>query len=115
MKPKTERSVRFGYHWAVHRQIDRVGKAIQQGRKLGQHVQYLKNLCRPFWQGDEEWQSKWENLKKLVEEDMKDKTHKEKMQKLRHEQMSMLIDLLWENQVLVDEGIPKENIEILES
>ena len=115
MKPKTERSVRFGYHWVVHRQLDRVGKAIQQNRRVGQHVQYLKNLCRPFWRNNEAFKTKWEELKRLVDQEMADYSDKERNQKLRHEQFNMLVDLLWDNDVMKDEGIPKENIEILEN
>lgn len=81
---------------------------------MGRQVGYLKNLCRPFWRGNTEWQEKWEETKRLIDKEMEDRRKKERMARLRQEQLNLLIDLLWDNEVLVDEGIPVENIQILE-
>lgn len=111
--PSTQRSVRYGLHWAVCRQVDRVGQAIEKGRKITDHVHYLKSMCYPLWRDDEEFQNLWEGVKEEIK-NIEDLSEKQKYTKLRREQLNLLMGLLWDNEVLVDKGMSVESIELLE-
>lgn len=113
-----QRSVRYGYHWGVARQIDRIGKGLHQRQEVQGELLYLKALCSPL--ADEEFEKRWKEVKedhqRLLTAIHKEVIHlpvKSVILSLRWRQLELLIQLLWDNQVLVDEGIPYENIEVI--
>lgn len=111
--PSTEERIRFGYHWGFWKQDNRIGRAIENGKNITDSILKLKGMLRPFWRDNEKWQKAWEQVK--VEINKNDNLNeKQKRAKLRREQYNLLMDLAFDNGLMVDKGIPQEHIDQLE-
>lgn len=117
-----QRSVRYGYHWAVARQFDRIGKGMNAGRDVHGQILYLKSLAHPLM--NEKDQLEWLKIRKdhrdrIIElvssgRNVRRKDIRNLIQQLRWSQMDFLAKIFVDKGVLVDEGIPIESIELLE-
>lgn len=111
--PSTDDDIRYGLHWGFWKQVNRIGRAIENGKQVADQIHYLKAMLRPFWRDNQGWQKTWEKLKeKIRQED--NLNRKQKFAKLRREQLGLLMDLAFDNGLMIDEGIPREKIEKLE-
>lgn len=111
--PSTDDDIRYGYHWGFWKQVNRIGRAIENGKQVADQIHLLKAMLRPFWRDNNKWQKVWEKVKEKIAKEEK-LGRKQKRTKLRREQLNLLIDLAFDNGLLIDEGIPQETINKLE-
>lgn len=110
--PKNMGKTREPFHVCVCRQLDRIGRSLEQGRDLSSQVLFLKNLLYPFWHENEEFQEQWDEVKKKLGKMSLPK--QQKLNRLRQEQLNLLIGLAWEHDVLQDSGVEFDSVEELQ-